>query len=96
MSKRYLLDANAFIEAKNRYYGFDIRPGFWSSLVTQHGAKLIFSIDRIAEELKEQDDEVKQWVENHAPRHILQKDRGPGRYRQVPGDSEVGIFTDAV
>lgn len=25
----FLLDANVFIEAKNRYYGFDICPGFW-------------------------------------------------------------------
>jgi hypothetical protein len=28
VSRRYLLDANAFIEASNRYYGFDICPGF--------------------------------------------------------------------
>ena len=47
MSKRYLLDANPFIEAKNRHYGFDICPGFWSSLVAQHEAKRVFSIDRI-------------------------------------------------
>ncbi len=25
----YLFDANVFIEAKNRYYAFDICPGFW-------------------------------------------------------------------
>ncbi|PMD04330.1 DUF4411 family protein, partial [Brevibacterium paucivorans] len=25
----YLLDANVLIEAKNRYYAFDIAPGFW-------------------------------------------------------------------
>lgn len=28
----YLLDANVFIEAKNRYYGFDLAPGFWDWL----------------------------------------------------------------
>jgi hypothetical protein len=67
VSKRYLLDANAFIEAKNRYYGLDICPGFWASLVSQHVAKRLFSIDRIAEELQEQDDEVKDWVENKVP-----------------------------
>ncbi len=64
MSKRYLLDANPFIEAKNRYYGFDVCPGFWSSMVAQHDAKRVFSIDRIAVELKAQDDEVKEWMEN--------------------------------
>lgn len=25
----YLIDSNAFIESKNRYYAFDICPGFW-------------------------------------------------------------------
>lgn len=73
MSNRYLLDANPFIEAKNRYYGFDICPGFWSSLVIQHEAKRIFSIDRVADELKEQDDEVKQWIENQAPPTFFKK-----------------------
>ena len=67
MSKRYLLDANPFIEAKNRYYGFDICPGFWLSLLAQHAAKRIVSIDRVAGELKEQDDAVRDWVVNQAP-----------------------------
>ena len=57
MSKKYLLDANAFIESKNRYYGFDICPGFWSSLVSQHEGQRVFSIDRIQNELMVQDDE---------------------------------------
>lgn len=29
---RYLLDANIFIEAKNRYYGLDFCPAFWEWL----------------------------------------------------------------
>jgi hypothetical protein len=73
VSKRYLLDANPFIEAKNRYYGFDICPGFWSSLIAQHAAKRVFSIDRIAEELKEQDDEVRDWVESRVPATFFKK-----------------------
>jgi hypothetical protein len=73
VSRRYLLDANAFIEAKNRYYGFDICPGFWSSLIVQNAAKRIFSIDRIENELKEQDDEVKNWVVNRVPDTFFKK-----------------------
>lgn len=73
MNRRYLLDANAFIEASNRYYGFDFCPGFWSSLVAQHTAKRVASIDRIATELKEQDDNVKVWVEGHAPDTFFKK-----------------------
>lgn len=29
----YLLDSNVFMEAKNRYYAFDIVPGFWQALI---------------------------------------------------------------
>jgi len=46
-SKRYLLDANPFIEAKNRYYGFGLCPGFWKALIAQHNNDRVFSIDRV-------------------------------------------------
>ena len=32
-----LMDADVFISAKNRYYAFDICPGFWDSLVYHFG-----------------------------------------------------------
>lgn len=73
MSNRYLLDANAFIEAKERYYGFDICPGYWSSLLVQHHSRRLFSIDRIADELNEQDDVVKQWIRNEVPDTFFKK-----------------------
>lgn len=73
MSKKYLLDANAFIEAKNRYYGFDICPGFWASLVSLHESKRVFSIDRIQRELMLQDDEVKDWVKTQVPDTFFKK-----------------------
>lgn len=66
MSK-YLLDANVFIEAKNRYYGFEICPGFWTSLVDLNKAKRVFCIDRIRDELVAQNDDIKDWVEDRAP-----------------------------
>lgn len=59
----FLLDANVFIEAKNRYYGFDICPGFWDALV-----KLPFSsIERVRDELRLGNDEIRHWVEHVAP-----------------------------
>lgn len=72
MSKRYLLDANPFIEAKNRYYGFDICPGFWTSIIELHEAKWIFSIDRIRTELADQDDELRSWADA-APETLFKK-----------------------
>lgn len=29
----YLLDANVFIQAKNRHYGFDFCPAFWDGSI---------------------------------------------------------------
>lgn len=73
MSSKYILDANAFIEAKDRYYGFDICPGYWSSLLHQHESKRLCSIDRIADELSQQDDIVKDWIENEVPETFFKK-----------------------
>jgi hypothetical protein len=39
----YLLDANVFIEAKNRYYGLDFAPGFWDWLTRRCSAGLVQS-----------------------------------------------------
>lgn len=64
---KYLLDANVFIEAKNRYYGFEICPGFWTSLVDLNNNKSVFCIDRIRDELVAQNDDIKDWVENRSP-----------------------------
>ncbi|MFM7164647.1 MAG: DUF4411 family protein [Planctomycetaceae bacterium] len=73
MSSKYLLDANAFIEAKDRYYGFDICPGYWSSLLVQHNYRRLYSIDRISDELHELDDVVKQWIEDKVPDTFFKK-----------------------
>jgi hypothetical protein len=47
VGKRYVLDANVFIEAHQTYYGFDICPGFWRVLADHHTGKRVCSIDRI-------------------------------------------------
>ena len=40
-----LLDANVFIEAKNRYYAFDIHPGFWAWIQDAHSRDEVATID---------------------------------------------------
>lgn len=58
----YVLDSNIFIEAKQRYYAFDVCPGFWDALVWQHGQGKIVSIDRVKTELTGFDDDLKVWA----------------------------------
>jgi hypothetical protein len=65
--KRFVLDANVFIQAHRAYYGFDICPGFWRSLLREHEAKRVVSIDKIRDELLGSKDQLSAWVKDTAP-----------------------------
>ena len=65
--KKYLLDANVFIEAKRRYYAFDVCPGFWDCLVWHHQGAYVQSIDRVKDELERGGDELSDWVQRTMP-----------------------------
>lgn len=58
----YLLDANVFIEAKNRHYGFDFCPAFWDWLVDRNGAGTVLSVAEVGGELTRGRDELAEWV----------------------------------
>ena len=70
----YLLDANTFIQAKNEYYGFDICPGYWDWLERENAAGNIFSIDRIADELKQGNDPLAEWASARGKNFFLPLD----------------------
>lgn len=59
---KYLLDSNVFIEAKNRYYGFDICPGFWEWLKESDEVR---SLDEVEKELEAEEDDLSKWVKDH-------------------------------
>jgi len=61
--ERYLLDANAFIQAKRRFYGLDFCPGYWHTLIwhQQHGR--LYSVDKVQDELLRGGDDLAQWVD---------------------------------
>jgi hypothetical protein len=58
----FLLDADVFIRAKNQHYGFDFCPAFWEWLVMQNRADGVFSVEKVEDELKAQDDELTAWA----------------------------------
>lgn len=60
----YLLDANIMIEAKNRYYGFDICPGFWSWLEQSHSLGRVYSINAVRDEIAAGSDDLSDWVKD--------------------------------
>ena len=67
--KRYVLDANVFIEAHKNYYASDICPGFWSALIRQHDASRVCSIDRVKTELM--NEYLKAWISKTAPKTLF-------------------------
>lgn len=59
----YLLDANVFIQAKNLHYGLDFCPAFWDWLLEHNAAGLVFSIDKVADEIAAGADELTDWLQ---------------------------------
>jgi hypothetical protein len=59
----YLLDANVFIEAKNRYYGFDFCPAFRDWIDDRHAAGTVFSTESVGDELVGGGDELATWAQ---------------------------------
>ena len=72
ISTVFVLDANVFITAHRRYYGFDLCLGFWNCLSHYSNQKRILSIDRIREELLKGDDRLKEWVISEAPKTLFE------------------------
>lgn len=67
----YLLDANVFIEAKNRYYGFDFCPAFWDWVLRENAAGLVFSIEKVGDELEAGEDALAEWAAARGPEFFL-------------------------
>jgi hypothetical protein len=58
----FVLDANVFIQAKRKYYAFDLAPKFWASLIQHAKTGSVLSIDRVKQELVKGKDELKEWA----------------------------------
>jgi hypothetical protein len=58
----YLLDTGVFIEAKRRFYGMDFCPGYWAWLMREARTGTLRSIERVADEIGAQQDELSEWA----------------------------------
>lgn len=63
---KYLMDANTFIEAKNRYYSMKVCPGYWSWIIANGLNEKIISIDHIKAELCKGNDELSEWAKDNS------------------------------
>lgn len=58
----YLLDANVFMEARKRHYGFDFCPAFWDWIDRENASGRVFSIERVRTEISAGDDDLIEWA----------------------------------
>jgi hypothetical protein len=70
----YLLDSNIFIEAKDRYYGFDFAPAFWDWIDQEHSKQNVFSIAAVKDELIGRDDDLSTWAKARGSEFFLPPD----------------------
>jgi len=68
----YLLDTNIFIEAKNRYYGLDFCPAFWDWLVECNDGGIVFSVEKVGEELIAGADDLALWASQRGSAFFLE------------------------
>lgn len=59
----YLLDSDVLIDAKNRYYAFDIVPAYWDWLERAHKAQSVFTIEKVAQEILAGGDQLAEWMD---------------------------------
>lgn len=70
----YLLDANVFIEAKNRHYSFDFCPAFWDWLDQSGRSGGVLSVEQVGDELRAGTDELAAWVVTKGHEYFLPLD----------------------
>lgn len=70
----YLLDSDVFIQAKNLHYGLDFCPAFWDWLITSNQAEVVFSTEKVGDEILAGADELANWASNRGNSFFLKPD----------------------
>jgi hypothetical protein len=63
----FLVDTNFFIQAHRAIYPLDVAVSFWRKVSELAEAQKIISIDKVRNEIYQNEDELKQWCEDHLP-----------------------------
>ncbi len=63
----YVLDSNFFIQAHRFYYPIDVVPGFWYKVQQLAADGKVVSIDKVKNELYDNNDALEKWCKNNLP-----------------------------
>lgn len=67
----YLVDSNFFIQAHRAVYPLDIATGFWNKVKMLAGTGIIFSIDKVKNELYDKNDKLESWCKTNLPENFF-------------------------
>lgn len=70
----YLLDADVFIRAKNLHYGLDFCSAFWEWLIQSNADGVVFSVEKVGDEVQAVEDELSVWAEARGAGFFLRPD----------------------
>lgn len=68
----HLLDSNFFIEAYRNHYPMDVAVGFWNKLIDLAKSGVVISIDKVREELYQNQDALTDWCSSHLDESFFQ------------------------
>jgi|TARA_R110002073_G_scaffold29145_5_gene92078 uncharacterized protein DUF4411 len=68
------LDTNAFLTPAMTYYAFDICGSYWSWVAQAAAAGKVKSISPIKRELRQKDDQIRNWIDMHGSDIFLPDD----------------------
>jgi hypothetical protein len=70
----YLIDTDVFIQAKNLHYGLDFCPAFWDWLILKNQKGVVFSIEKVGDEIAAGSDELSVWASKLGSEFFLKPD----------------------
>lgn len=99
-STRYLIDSDVLISAKNLHYQPGFCEAFWTWIVAAHKAGLVFSIDKVRDELLagDDDDPLYEWAQKpELETFFLASEPGAQKWRELAKWAvECGFLTAAI
>lgn len=67
----YVLDSNIFIQAHRVSYPLDIVTSFWNTLKRLAEEEKIISIDKVRDEIYNNEDALKEWIDTNLPERFF-------------------------
>lgn len=61
----FIVDTNFFIQSHRATYPIDVAEGFWNTVIKLANENKIISIDKVKNEIFNNDDELSTWIDNN-------------------------------